>query len=237
MGRRIMYIIIPVLSLCVVSFVHAAMTGSSYKIPWDAWATGGGENTSGSVYVLDSTVGEILGDQVTGTTYAIRAGYRQEDRPYLQTTISASSCSFGTYSTSFVQACRLTLTTSTSAPGGYVVTVKNVGYTSDTTTFTPVADGSITAGSEEYGVSTEDTGVDISTFTVGDITSSNCTNGLPGPLTTFSPLSSLIAKSIVSHPGPVLDQAVDICFGSSIAIQTNPAAYVDTITLISTGTY
>ncbi|MBU1706042.1 hypothetical protein KKG19_04960, partial [Patescibacteria group bacterium] len=76
--RKLIFIFILILGVtAIVSRVNAEMTGSSYKIRWDSVNTGGGEDISGSLYNLRSTMSEVGPGNSSGTTYNLRAGYRQ----------------------------------------------------------------------------------------------------------------------------------------------------------------
>lgn len=159
--------------------------------------------------------------------------------PTFTFTISSSTCALGTLSTSNVQTCSVTLTTSTNAVGGYTTTVVGTHagaelYHSNATDNIDNATGvEVNAGSEEFGIGTSDTGVDI-------VTESDCA-GADG--TAAADAESIdtngdnTAASMASATGPVSGDATTACFAASIASSTIAGAYTATTTFISTGTF
>lgn len=221
----------------VTTPAFSSMSGSSYSIPWDAVTAGGGETITGSTYGLRSTQGEITGGVSEGTSYDLRAGYRQLEEPFITSTISGT-CALGVLTSSAVSGCRITVTTVTNAAGGFATTVKANGLrtTPSSIDINNVSDGAITAGSEEYGVSTEDSNAVISQFSGGSITSANCTTSLSGPLSSFSALSTS-TQSVVTEVAPNFNSVTDVCVAAAISTATVAGNYTDTITFITTGTF
>lgn len=226
----ISWLVIPVL-------VQASMSGSTYQIPWDALDGGGGEDQSGSTYSLRDSQGEPVGGTSIGSTYALRSGYRQQEEFFLENTLSTTQCNLGIITTQTVQACLVSLTTSTNAPGGYQTTVVSGGMINgDGDDLDAVSDGSITAGSEEYGISTEDDDSDVAQFSGGSITSSNCQLELAGPLSTFTSLTTT-PQSVMGEPSGSVGEVNNVCIAASAATSSVSGGYQDTLTFITTGSF
>lgn len=145
--------------------------------------------------------------------------------PIITFTISANSASLGTLSASAVATTTITATTTTNAAGGYSATILEDGnLRSDGNDIDDVADGAVTAGSEEYGVSTSDSGQTI-------VQESGACDGNPASAITGS------AQTFAGATGPSTE-AVALCFAASInATSTSAGSYSHTVTLISTGTF
>lgn len=79
-------------SLVLPLLAYAQQTqprGSTYAIPTDVQAVGGGESGKSNNYLLDDTIGEGNIGPGRSTTYDLNAGYRQTTQEYLSLTCSA----------------------------------------------------------------------------------------------------------------------------------------------------
>jgi hypothetical protein len=159
--------------------------------------------------------------------------------PTFTFTISSSTCALGTLSTANVQTCGVTLTTSTNAVGGYTTTVvgthagAELNHSNGTDNIDNATGVEVNAGSEEFGIGTSDSGVDI-------VTESDCA-GADG--TSTADAESIDANgdnstaSVASASGPVSGDATTACFAASVAATTVAGSYTATTTFISTGTF
>ncbi|MFA5413204.1 MAG: hypothetical protein WC348_01545 [Patescibacteria group bacterium] len=154
-------------------------------------------------------------------------------------TISSSSCALGTLSTSNVQTCSVTLTTSTNAVGGYTTTVVGTATGAElvhanlTDNIDNATGIEVNAGSEEFGIGTSDSGVDI-------VTESDCAGadgGAAADAESIDTVGDNTAASVASAAGPVSGDATTACFAASIAGSTVAGSYTATTTFISTGTF
>jgi hypothetical protein len=146
--------------------------------------------------------------------------------PTITFTLSTNSINLGTLSTSSVSTASMTAQTQTNAPNGYSATVVEDGNLRfGSNDIDDVTDGEVTAGSEEYGLATSDSGQQI-------IQDTNC------------PAAPFNASAITSTPqtfggettGPV-NETVTLCFAASITGTTVAGTYQHTLTLISTGQF
>ncbi len=144
--------------------------------------------------------------------------------PTITFTVSASSANLGTLSVSAVATTTIVATTTTNAAGGYSATILEDGNLRfDGNDINDVSDGIVTAGSEEYGVSTSDSGQTIAQET--GVCDGNPATAITGTAQTFA-----------GATGPITD-AVTLCFAASINGTTPSGSYSHTVTLISTGTF
>lgn len=172
----------------------------------------------------------ISNDQVTVTATV---------NPTFTFTISSNTCALGTLSTANVQTCSVDLTTSTNAVGGYTTTVVGTAsgaelvHSNLTDNINNATGVEVNAGSEEFGIGTSDTGVDI-------VTESDCA-GADG--TAAADAESIdtsgdnVPASVATASGPVSSDATTACFAASIAATTIAGSYSATVTFISTGTF
>lgn len=144
--RKLGYLLIALL-LTLPLPALGLMSSTNYTIFADS-VDAGGSYSSGGAYGLEDTLGESATDVIDGSTYTIRGGYQAMDWDFISLTISSSSLDLGLANVSQVNQASTTATVTTESPEGYDLTVSNVTGTH----LTDVADGAVTAGSEEYGV-------------------------------------------------------------------------------------
>lgn len=107
--------------------VFAAMSSTSYQIPWDTVSTGGGDTSSSASYGLrDSSGNQAIGGG-TSTTYDLRAGYRQGVfDEFLTFDVYAQLTSSGRTATS-VAGTTISASESGISTGDFVALVQDVG--------------------------------------------------------------------------------------------------------------
>lgn len=142
--------ILLVLSLLFPLNVLGAMSSTNYYIYADAIDSGGNLSTAG-IYSLQDTFGESPVGFTTSTWYEIREGYQAMERGYLIMTIDNTSVNLGSLSQSVVNSASTTVTISTDSSTGYALSIQSVSGTG----LTAVSDGTVSAGSEEYGLSAD----------------------------------------------------------------------------------
>ena len=164
MARNLIRSFIVLAFLCVETPTLAyVMSSTNYRIQSDSLNIGGLRQASTN-YRMEDTIGEMATDESTSTNYKLVAGFMAKFPPYLSFTVSTDSLNLGTLSSSEVTIKNHTITTITNAESGYTTNIKDDGNLRDgSNDIDNVADGEITAGNEEYGVATSDSGVDIVT--------------------------------------------------------------------------
>jgi len=89
MTRSLLPFVLIVALLIVTNVIFAqTMQSSTYKIDFDSINVGGGQSTSTS-YLMEDTTGEVGTGYGTSTSYSLHAGYQQMHEVYM--TISAAS--------------------------------------------------------------------------------------------------------------------------------------------------
>ena len=225
--KKIIYIAIIFIVIFSPFQKTASMQSANYKIEKDSINFGGTDGGQSANYNLDDTMGEIGTGLSDSANYIMKAGYRQttEDAvdPTFTFTISSATCALGTLSTSSVSSCNYTITTTTNAEDGYTTTIIEDGNLRDgIPDIYDVSDGTVTAGSEEYGASSNDAdSLDIIT-TAGDAA---------------SPITGTAQSVATQASGPVAADAVIVTHHASIATTTLAGSYSHIVTLVSTGTF
>lgn len=215
MYRSVSLLLVFILVLLPTNFVFSAMSSTNYKIQTDDFATGG--LTSSTNYAVLGSAGDWQG-LTSSTNYGVYGGYVYSQlTPTLSISLDSSSVALGTLSVSSVASVTLTATISTDAPGGYSLMIsEDQGLTNGSTSITDVADGTVSAGSEEYGVGTRGTdGLYNSSDT--SITSS--------------------FKAIASSSGMVTSQTDGVVFKASISSATTAGSYSHTVTLAAVSNF
>ena len=200
--KRIVALLI--IGICLAGFpgpVICAMSSTNYFIFADSVETGGGLSTGG-VYGLQDTAGESPAGFSTSSAYEIRAGYQFMERGYLSLLISSDAIDLGTLSASAVNSDSTTATVTTDSITGYSLSISAVSGTS----ISAVADGTVTAGSEEYGFSAAGTESGVS----GDV--------------------AVAASTLVSSSsGPITNSATVMTFKASMSSATTPGSHSQTV--------
>ncbi len=150
LGATIIIFLLGVFAFPSVSF--GTMSSSNYTIFADSINDGGVLSTS-STYNLQDTVGESPAGSSTSSAYQVISGYQAMDWSVLAIDIGNSNIDLGTLSTSQVSIATTSLSVTADADSGYVLSIGSVSGTS----LAAVSDGSVTTGTEEYGVAVSGT--------------------------------------------------------------------------------
>ena len=197
----------------------ALMNSESYINWMDSLNFGGEETSSSTNYKIQDTLGEIGTGGITSTNYAGLIGFRQtEADPTITFSISSSSVNFGTLSSGAVSTGTITVTTTTNAINGYVTTIYEDGNlrTVGGADIDDVADGAVSAGSEEYGIRT---------------------SGAQGQMNGADTAITSTAEAVASSSSWINGSAVVITFKAAISSTTEVGSYAHSVTLISTGRF
>ena len=135
------------------------MTSTNYQIFADVLSSGGELSTSTNFIVTD-TLGEFGATSSTGASFESRGGFWNVV-PYglLGATASKDTITLGALSTAAVSSDSQTLTVTSTVASGYTMQITEDGNfrTAVGNDIDDVADGTVTAGSEEYGIRTSGT--------------------------------------------------------------------------------
>jgi len=164
----------------------------------------------------------IADDQVT-----VAAGVA----PTITVSLSSNSIDLGTLSDSLVSQDGITSTVTTNSANGYSSTVyyDNTLTSAGADTISDTAGGDIVAGTEEFGVSTSDSGNTITVWSPAACTDTASTSDATA-LTT-SP------QAFAAATGAVSSEATTLCFLASITGTTEAGTYTNTVTLVTTGLF
>ena len=137
-------------------------------------------------------------------------------------TINDTAVDLGALDTASVSTDTTNFDVTTNASSGYTVTITEDGNLRDGgNDVNDVGDGTVTAASEEYGVSTDETdSVDIALTSGNNATAIDATN-----------------KSAATQSGPISSDNTVLTFHASISLTTNPGNYTHTTTMIATGNF
>lgn len=237
-----------------------SMSSTNYKVQSDVMSIGGGRSTSTN-YIVEDTLGELAtGEGLTSTNYSACAGFQcagEAAIPYLTFDIDASvtdgensapySVALGVVPTGSVRVSGSTdsvkmvvLEADTNAASGVIVTVRNANGTNGlASTSVPAddidsSDGSMVAGTENYGLCVYTAGLSgfsrAAPYNSGTCATNTETNAIQG-LTSSG-------ENIVSTAGAVTGAHAEIAVQAAIHTTTAAHAdYADTLTFIATATY
>lgn len=194
-----------------------ASTSTGFNLS-DSQNCGGSKSTS-SGFVLNDTICETGGGESTSSTYNLSAGasgLNQQD-PYISFSLSANSINLGTLSASSIASGSVTTTITTTAQNGYTATITTDGSFRNQSNkdINAVTDGTVTAGSEEYGVRTAGTDGQLNSSDTGisttPITYASHTAPIEGSITTVTFKASI---SPTTPSGTFHQQAIFIVTGN-----------------------
>ncbi|MBU0597121.1 hypothetical protein KJ641_01050 [Patescibacteria group bacterium] len=205
--------------ILIIFFVYAgplygAMSGGSFDIPYDAMTVFQGADINGGVYEVEDTGGEASPGITSAGDYSLNAGFRAVDSGLLSSSLSKSTItlSFGATPLTIVASDNLTLTVTTDSTTGYAATITESGnLASGANDIDDVSDGTVTAGSEEYGIST---------------------SGADGQLASDTAISGTV--TVASNSGAVSSSEVVVTFDAAAAQSTKAGSYSHTVTLTVT---
>jgi len=195
----------------------ALMTSTNYRLLGDSIGSVGGRGTSTN-YLLDGTGGEeTTPGEGSSTNYKLLAGFQSlAEHPTFSFSLSESSLNLGTLNIGSVSTVSYTATTSTNAAYGFTTYIYEDGdLRSGAITIDDVADGSVTAGSEEYGIVTSGTYAQIGADTA--ITSSSL--------------------AVASHTKWINGAATTITHRAAMGPSTISGTYSHTVTYMSIGNF
>lgn len=138
-----------------LSFVFSAMSGGGYEIYGDTFSSSEDVLTSSSGYTLYGTTGEFFAADATGGGYTLRGGFQAMEKGILILNFTTNTVNLGTLSLVSVASTTVSSTITTDSLTGYSLTFDEDGNLRDgANDINDVGDGTVTAGSEEYGVRT-----------------------------------------------------------------------------------
>lgn len=196
------------------------MTSENYKVFVDTVSVGGTEPVS-ETYRVFSTEGEAGGispTQSTSTNYIVAAGFQaMANTIYVSATLSQSSISLGSLSAAAVASGSETITVSTNSPTGYAATIVEDGnLRAGANDINDVLDGSVTAGSEEYGI---------------------ITSGVAGQMNGADTAITGAAQSVAASSTPVLNETTTLTYKAAISGGTVSGYYSHQVTFTTTVNY
>ena len=146
--------------------------------------------------------------------------------------LSSTACALGTLTDSSIQTCNYTNTVSTNASSGYSSTIIEDGNLRDGANDIDdeTGDTDVDQGSEEYGVSSNDT---TGAQAIVDTDGSGCDGTDPEAASAITGTAQEYADDTV----PVSAQVTTLCHAASITATTPAGSYSHLVTPITTGTF
>lgn len=192
------------------------MTGGNFEIFADTFSMIQDQVTTAGNFTLSSSGGEFFATTTQSGTYTLKGGFQALERASLSLSVSHDSISLGEMSLSQVKSAEVVLQVTTDASTGYTAIVsedgnlrKGEGGANDD--INDVQDGSVTAGSEEYG------------FT---------TSGEAALIATDMAIQNSLA--IAQSNGVVNSQETTVTFKGSIGPQSRAGSYSHNVTFTVT---
>jgi hypothetical protein len=227
---KVLPIFIAILTIFLIpSSVWAfGSSSASYKLEAEFGSFGGAKSSAS--YNLTDTGGGFAVGFGSSANYGTGSGFQYviAEVREIVFTISSNTINLGTLSSGSVTSASHTIDVTTNGAGGYQVTVLEDGElrTSGASTITD-ANGDVDAGSEEYGLATSDTGVDITTW-------DGACNGTNPELADGITAS---AQTVASNALPIDNDTSTMCYSASITNTTEAGEYNHVLTYIATGTF
>lgn len=190
--------------------LFSAMSGGDYSIPADSISLyQAGEAVGGDYSLAGSVESASIGTSSRGD-YELRGGFLNSVAGSLSYTLSKStlSLSFGSSPLTTVASDSLIITVTTDSLTGYVTTIsENGNLVSGANNINDVADGTVTAGAEEYGIKT---------------------SGGNGVLTNDTAINGTV--TVASASTPVASSATTVLFRAAVSQSTISGSYSHAVT-------
>lgn len=194
------------------------MSSANYKIFVDSINGGGSLGTSAS-YKLTDTIGEVgVTEDVSSTNYRIKAGFEAIGPDQILTVnLSTTLVAIGVLSPNNVVSADEIITITTNG-NGYTTTIASDGNlrASNGSDINNVSDGTVTAGSEEFGIRTSGTG---------------------GQFNSTDTSVTATAKTIISRTTAVSGDATTVTFKASVDTNSSFNNYSNVVTFSTTGNF
>ncbi len=190
-------------SLWVGAVAVASMSSAHYEISSDYIGVGGGVSTSTS-YSLSDAISNLSAGIVSSTTYEVQGGFVSNDAGLISLILSSDIVSLGTLSSASVKTGSVIATVTTDQSTGFTLSIGGVSGTSPAA----VADGMVTAGVAEYGLSVSNQ----YSLTTGDVA---VVSGL----------------NLASATVPVTNEPITLAFKASVGPGASAASYNQSIAL------
>lgn len=159
--------------------------------------------------------------------------------PTLTFELSDTSCTLGTMTPTDLKTCNYSTTVSTNAVGGYTSYIKADGtFRKGSDTITAVSDAAVTAGGNEYGVSTTNASATIG-YLGGTHDASYCAS-LDSQHTYEAGVASALSTSDQSYAAstaPVDGEETTLCHSAGINASTPAGTYSQLVTLTVVGNF
>lgn len=198
--------------------MNATMTGGDFEIYADSFSVIQDQlTTSGGTFTLTNTGGDSSAGIVSDSSgYSLRGGFQAMERSSLSLSLNASTVALGELSLGSVSSGSVVLNVTTDSTTGYTASVSEdgnlrKGVGGDNDDINDVVDGSVTAGSEEYGI---------------------ITAGGGGLLATDTALTGSV--SVAASSGEVTSQQTTLSFKAAIALTSRAGSYSHIVTLSTT---
>jgi hypothetical protein len=219
MARRALVLIVCGFLLALPLAVWAESSSTTY-IMWGHAFTGGGALGTSSSYIGYSTLGDLGGADSSSANYNMDAGFQQlVETPVIIFSFSSNTAALtpDPLTTGSVSSASVTLTVGTNADFGYTLTATETSafQNQSASALADVTDGSVTAGTEEFGIAVS--GTDAS---FGD-----------DEALTASPLA-IATNTIYGN-----NRDTVVTFKAAIDSGSAAGAYTGTVTFIATGNY
>ena len=220
--RRFAFRIIAAFLVLSFPFITLAgtMSSTSFVITSDDLNAGGG-NSSSTSFVSESTAGgTATGENTSSTSFASCAGYPctlQSEASEISFSVFPNVVLLDTLTSDMVITGSTTITTSMNSSSGYHTVAYTDGYfrTDNGAYVGLVSDGTVTAGSNEYGV------------------------GLVGLDRVFSDDRAITTAplDIATNPSSVTNSSVDVIFKVAASGMNPAGSYRQTVTFVTTGSF
>lgn len=197
----------------------ASMSSENFQMQLDTISVGG-DVAASTNYLVFGTYGDLGASPTTSTSdnYIIHAGFQAAASGVtLTAALSANSIALGSLSTGSVSSASQTLTVTTNSPTGYTTTVTEDGnLRSGDNDINDVGDGTVTAGSEEYGL---------------------LTSGAAGQMNSADTAITGVAQTAASTSTIATSEAITITYKAAVSGNTGYGTYSHTVTFTTTANY
>lgn len=179
--------------------ISTQMSGGGYNIYTDKFSVVSTNTSTGGNYQVTQSAGQYFATTTTSGDFELRGGFQAQEKGVLKVNLNKNTLDLGTITENGVSRGTLKLTVTTDSETGYNMSIReDHNLKSGSLTINDVSDGTVTTGSQEYGINTK---------------------GSDGMLGQDKGISGTL--NIASHNGQVYKRIVEVVFKASLDQNTS----------------
>lgn len=154
MKKKLLLCLIAINLFFPLNTAKTSMIGGNFEIYSDSFGDLSSDVSTGGAFTLYDSLGDPFATSTSANGFVLRGGFQAQEKGILSFSASGSSVNLGALTSASVSSGSVIFTISTDSETGYTLSATEDGnLRSGVNDIDDVSDGTVTAGSEEYGIS------------------------------------------------------------------------------------